>query len=304
MKIGTINTNTGRRSTMNYAIIGFGLVGQALATMFARKGIEVAVASRRSPEALASQASEIGPQVVPKSLDKALEADIIFLAVPFWEHRVVAKARANWQDKTVIDVTNAYSVPVEDLGGLPSSAVVARALPGARLVKAFNHLPAATLAADPAIRGGRRVIFVSSDDDAAASPAAARKGTSSGPSRRSARKNAPPHDGCCLQRKRNAGRRHKLPRQTSRPTPKGISLATGRFLLRSHQHYAGAPWPNLSPPRTPDEHSRRCWPIADLPDFEALEDAGLLSKEKLLAGDIMPELSGGEAQGAGIEIED
>ncbi|RVD01300.1 MULTISPECIES: SMC-Scp complex subunit ScpB [unclassified Mesorhizobium] len=44
--------------------------------------------------------------------------------------------------------------------------------------------------------------------------------------------------------------------------------------------------------------------LRDLPDFEALEDAGLLSKEKLLAGDIMPEFSGGEAQGVGIEIED
>lgn len=155
---------------MSYAIIGFGAVGQALATMFARKGIEVAVASRRSPEALAPQASAIGPKVVPQSLEKALEADIIFLAVPFWEHREVAKGRASWQGKTVIDVTNAYGVPVEDLGGLPSSAVIARTLPGARLVKAFNHLPAAALAADPAIGGGRRVIFVSSDDDAAATP--------------------------------------------------------------------------------------------------------------------------------------
>lgn len=44
--------------------------------------------------------------------------------------------------------------------------------------------------------------------------------------------------------------------------------------------------------------------LRDLPDFEALEDAGLLSKEKLLAGDIMPEFSGGETQGVGIEIED
>ena len=41
--------------------------------------------------------------------------------------------------------------------------------------------------------------------------------------------------------------------------------------------------------------------LRDLPDFEALEDAGLLSKEKLLAGDNMPEFSGGDAQG---EIED
>jgi 8-hydroxy-5-deazaflavin:NADPH oxidoreductase len=41
---------------------------------------------------------------------------------------------------------------------------VARALPGARLVKAFNHLPAAILAADPAVAGGRRVIFLAGDD--------------------------------------------------------------------------------------------------------------------------------------------
>ncbi len=31
--------------------------------------------------------------------------------------------------------------------------------------------------------------------------------------------------------------------------------------------------------------------LRDLPDFEALEDAGLLSKERLLAGDIMPRFS-------------
>jgi 8-hydroxy-5-deazaflavin:NADPH oxidoreductase len=155
---------------MSYAIVGFGAVGQALASMFARKRIEVAAASRRAPEALAPPAKAIGPTIVPKTLEDALEADVILLAVPFWQHREVAKARASWEGKTVIDVTNAYGVPIEDLGGLPSSAVIAKALPGARLVKAFNHLPAATLAADPADRGGRRVIFVSSDDEAAAAP--------------------------------------------------------------------------------------------------------------------------------------
>ncbi|WP_192385079.1 SMC-Scp complex subunit ScpB [Mesorhizobium silamurunense] len=33
--------------------------------------------------------------------------------------------------------------------------------------------------------------------------------------------------------------------------------------------------------------------LRDLPDFEALEDAGLLSKEKLLGGDIMPDFAAG-----------
>jgi hypothetical protein len=31
--------------------------------------------------------------------------------------------------------------------------------------------------------------------------------------------------------------------------------------------------------------------LRDLPDLEALEDAGLLSKDKLLAGDIIPDFA-------------
>ena len=156
---------------MSYAFIGFGSVGQALARAFARKNIEVAVASRRAPEALASQAKAIGPTVTPTSLQDALKAAIVILAVPFGTQKDLAKA-ANWQGKVVIDVTNAYGVPPKELGGLPSSVVNAQALTGARLVKAFNHLAAPTLAQDPDVKGGRRVIFVSSDDEDAAAQVA------------------------------------------------------------------------------------------------------------------------------------
>ena len=151
---------------MRYAIIGAGQIGQALAHAFARKNIDVAVASTRPPEAIAPLAKSIGPTIAPRSLKDALEADIVFLAVPFWSHRDVAKAAGSWSGKIVVDVTNAYGVPLEQLDGLPSSAVIARALPGARLVKGFNHLPAGVLAEDPSVKGGRRVVFLSSDDDA------------------------------------------------------------------------------------------------------------------------------------------
>jgi predicted dinucleotide-binding enzyme len=124
-----ININTDRRSTMSYVIVGFGKIGQALAHAFARKNIDMTVASRRPPEALAPQARAIGPRVVAKSLRDALEADTVILAVPFGEHREVAKA-------------------------LP------------------NHLPAATLATDPIVEGGHRVVFLSSDDEDAIGPLA------------------------------------------------------------------------------------------------------------------------------------
>ena len=153
---------------MSYAIIGFGKIGQALAKAFARSGIEVSVATTRDPESFASAAAAIGPTIIPKKLADAVKADIVFLAVRFESHPDVAKALPNWQEKTIIDVTNAYGVPPEELGGQPSSRVVAQAFTGARLVRGFNHLGAAVLDQDPAVHGGRRVAFLVSDDDGAA----------------------------------------------------------------------------------------------------------------------------------------
>jgi hypothetical protein len=160
------------RSIMSYAIVGFGKIGQALAHAFARKNINVTVASRRSPEELAPQAQAIGPTVVAKSLRDALEADTIILAIPFGEHREVAKALPSWKGKTVIDAMNAFGVPPEELDGLPSSAFVAKSFIGANLVKGFNHLVAAILATDPVVEGGHRVVFLSSDDEDAIGPVA------------------------------------------------------------------------------------------------------------------------------------
>ena len=152
----------------NYAIIGFGSIGQALAKAFARKGIEVTVATTRAPESFASAAAAIGPTIIPTTVAEAVKADIIFLAVRFESHPDVAKALPNWQGKTIVDVTNAYGVPAEKMGGQPSAKFVAQAFTGGKLVKGFNHLVAAVIEQDPAVHGGRRVVFLASDDDGAA----------------------------------------------------------------------------------------------------------------------------------------
>jgi hypothetical protein len=153
---------------MSYAIIGFGNIGQALAKAFARSGVVVSVATTRDPESFASAAAAIGPGIIPKKLAEAVKADVVFLAVRFESHQDVAKALPNWKGKTIIDVTNAYGVPPEKLGGQPSSKAVAQAFSGARLVKGFNHLVAAVLDQDPAVHGGKRVVFLASDDEDAA----------------------------------------------------------------------------------------------------------------------------------------
>jgi predicted dinucleotide-binding enzyme len=155
-----------------YAIIGFGHIGKALAKAFARKGIKVSVATTRDPKLFVSDAAAIGPEIIPTTLAEAIKADVIFLAVRFESHGEVAKALPTWQGKIIVDVTNAYGVPAEKLRGQPSAKFVAQAFSGGKLVKGFNHLIAAILDQDPAVHGGRRVVFLASDDDDAATETA------------------------------------------------------------------------------------------------------------------------------------
>jgi predicted dinucleotide-binding enzyme len=124
------------------------------------------------PRKLASAAAAIGPTIIPKKLAEAVKADIVFLAVRFESHQDVAKVLPTWKGKTVIDAMNSFPVPPEELDDLPSSAFVAKSFIGAKLVKGFNHLVAATLATDPIVEGGHRVVFLSSDDEDAIAPVA------------------------------------------------------------------------------------------------------------------------------------
>jgi len=150
---------------MSYAIVGFGAIGQALARAFARKNIPVTVAARRGPEAIAPQAKAIGPTVTASSLEDALKAQVVILAIPFSEIAGLASL-TNWRGKTVVDPTNAINFPdftPTDLGGKFSSSLVQENLSDARVVKAFNTIPAAILAQSPEEDGGRRVVFLSGD---------------------------------------------------------------------------------------------------------------------------------------------
>ncbi|MBW8909616.1 MAG: NADPH-dependent F420 reductase [Mesorhizobium sp.] len=154
---------------MSYAIVGFGAIGQALARAFARKNIPVTVAARRGPEAIAPQAKAIGPTVTASSLEDALKAQTVILAIPFSEIAGLA-SMTNWDGRTVVDPTNAIHFPdftPADLGGKFSSSIVQETLSGARVVKAFNTIPAAILAQSPEEDGGRRVVFLSGDDPGA-----------------------------------------------------------------------------------------------------------------------------------------
>lgn len=92
---------------------------------------------------------------------------MIVLAVPFPSHAQVAGERTDWTGKVVVDAMNTYGIPPAELAGRASTGVVSTLFPSARVVKAFNQLPAKLLARDPGESGDRRVMFVSSDDEGA-----------------------------------------------------------------------------------------------------------------------------------------
>jgi predicted dinucleotide-binding enzyme len=72
----------------------------------------------------------------------------------------------SWDAKDPSNPLAAYGIKAIDLGGKYSSAVFREMVPGARVVKAFNHLDA-TVLSQPEVAGGQRTLFYSGDDAAA-----------------------------------------------------------------------------------------------------------------------------------------
>jgi 8-hydroxy-5-deazaflavin:NADPH oxidoreductase len=163
------DSKLGKDLKMKYAILGSGAIGSALARRFVASGIEVSLANTKGPESLAGLAGELGPQVKPVTATQALRAEMVILAIPFDAVPDAVKG-VEWGGRIVVDATNAIDFPAftpRNLQGRLSTQVVADAVPGARVVKAFNTLFAAILGADPKVIGGRRVLFVSSDEASA-----------------------------------------------------------------------------------------------------------------------------------------
>ena len=156
---------------MKHAIIGAGKIGAALTRTFVGKQIEVGVANSRGPETLSALTETFGRYLVAQTLAEACTADIIWLAVPFKAFADVAQQKTDWTGHTIVDLTNAFGVSKDELGGRYSSEVVAAAFVGARLVKGFNHLPAAQLGTGDSYP--KQVVFLSSDDAEASSEIAA-----------------------------------------------------------------------------------------------------------------------------------
>ena len=151
---------------MSIGIIGAGNIGQAIAAQLARANIPAVIANSRGPESLKDLTERLGPSITAATPAEAAKADLVFVAVN-WSKLAGALKGLDLAGKIVIDANNAIEAPLfkpVELGGQASSSVVASLAPGARVVKAFNHLTAAVLSGDPQAEGGRRVLFYAGDD--------------------------------------------------------------------------------------------------------------------------------------------
>lgn len=154
---------------MNIGILGAGNIGSAIARTLARAGIQASIANSRGPQSLAPLIAELGPGIQAATPEQVAKADIVFVAIN-WTKLPKALQGLDLGGRIVVDANNPIEAPEFkpfDLRGRTSSEVFADLVPGARVVKAMNHLLAEVLASDPRGHGGERVLFVSGDDAAA-----------------------------------------------------------------------------------------------------------------------------------------
>lgn len=152
---------------MSIGIIGAGGIGSAIARALVRIGHEVIIANSRGPESLQPLLKELGPNAKADTVEAAAKAGIVFVAVNWSKIPAALKGLGDWRGRIVIDANNPIEGPpfrTHDLHGRTSSEIIADLVPGARLVKAFNHLQPQLLSADPRAEGGRRVLFLAGDD--------------------------------------------------------------------------------------------------------------------------------------------
>jgi predicted dinucleotide-binding enzyme len=155
---------------MKIGVIGAGHIGSTLAGHFARVGHDVAISNSRGPETLSELAAELGERVqAMTSEDAARFGELVVVAIPFKDYeQVPADAVAG---KIVIDANNYYAsrdgqFPDLDDDSTTSSELLARHLPDASVVKAFNAMRWDSLRdkARPAGATGHLGIPISGDD--------------------------------------------------------------------------------------------------------------------------------------------
>jgi predicted dinucleotide-binding enzyme len=149
-------------------VIGTGNMGSAIASVAAKGGASIQIVARDI-----AKAQQLAAQVggTADEFGDALTGDIVVLALPYLALEDVVKTYgAALAGKVVVDVTNPVDFATFDGLTVPSDSSAAAqlqaALPGAKVVKAFNTNFAATLFSGE-VGGVPTTVVVAGDDDIA-----------------------------------------------------------------------------------------------------------------------------------------
>lgn len=154
---------------MKVLVIGTGNMGAGFVKQLTAAGHQVSVTARDTAKAQAV-AQQFGAAAVPAA-GSAASVDAIVLATPYVEAVAALRAVGDLSGKTVIDITNPLTPDYMGLtlGHITSAAEeIAKALPGAEVVKGFNTVFAQVLAEGAEFGGDQKVtVFVASDSERA-----------------------------------------------------------------------------------------------------------------------------------------
>jgi 8-hydroxy-5-deazaflavin:NADPH oxidoreductase len=152
--------------------IGAGALAQAFASQALRAGHQVKLSNTRGPDSLRDIVKHLGPGAMAATVEEAAACEAVVLAVPWDNVPQTLASLPKWKNQILIDATNPFhgqagNFTPADVGNLSASQLVAALSPGARVVKALNHMLVPNLIADPVVNGARRVAFISADHDSA-----------------------------------------------------------------------------------------------------------------------------------------
>ena len=156
---------------MKVGVVGTGRIGGTFARLLVEAGHEVMLANSRGPESLAGVVAELGGRASAGTVAEAARfGDVVVVSIPFAKQLELPPEP--FRGRVVVDTGNYYpnrdgQVAELDRGEVTSSALFARHLPGARVVKSLNtiffeHLRTQGDRAKPL--DARRAIFVAADD--------------------------------------------------------------------------------------------------------------------------------------------
>jgi predicted dinucleotide-binding enzyme len=150
-------------------IIGAGNMGRAFATRLAAAGHDVAITAKDPAHAeQAAAAAGASVRAVPRD-QIARDAEVLILATYFPDAPDALRAAGDLTGKTVVDITNPLTPDMSGLtvGHTTSAAEeIQKAVPTAKVVKAFNTIFAQVLGA-PAGSGTKAQVLYAGDDAAA-----------------------------------------------------------------------------------------------------------------------------------------